>query len=60
MTKKLKPEPDDKEQSRRFEETARELEVDKSGKACERTIDVIAPSKPAVNRSRPSGRRSSS
>ena len=60
MTKKPKLEPDDKEQSRRFEETARSLGTDESEKTFERTIGIVVPSKPAVNRSRPSGRRSSS
>ena len=39
-----KPPPDDPEQSRRFEEAAREIESDASGKAFKRFIAVIAPS----------------
>jgi hypothetical protein len=35
--------PDDKEQSKRFEETARELGVDESGESFERAIGVIVP-----------------
>lgn len=44
--KKPKPEPDDNEQSERFIETARMLEVDESGESFERTIKLIG-SKPA-------------
>jgi hypothetical protein len=35
--------PDDAEQSRRFEETARELETDESRKAFERVLDAVVP-----------------
>jgi hypothetical protein len=38
---KPKPEPDDKEQSERFKETARQLEVDESGEAFDRALNVI-------------------
>lgn len=43
MGKKTKPEPDNKEQSERFIETARELESDESGKAFERVVNKITP-----------------
>jgi hypothetical protein len=33
----------DKEQSRRFKETARELGVDESGEAFERLVEVVLP-----------------
>jgi len=33
MARKPKPKPDDKEQSQRFVDTARELEVDETGEA---------------------------
>lgn len=40
-----KPKPDDHEQSKRFEETARELGVDQTGKAFRRAVKVLT--KPA-------------
>lgn len=43
-----------KTQFERFVETAKALEVDESGKAFERAIEVIAPPKPAEDRSDPS------
>lgn len=47
MTKELKkkPKPDDKEQSKRFIDTARELEADESGKLFELSLDKITPTK---------------
>ena len=51
--------PDDPEQSRRFEEAAKQAEVD--GEAFERAMAVIVPApKPTEDRSRPSEKRSSS
>lgn len=52
MTKesKQKPKPDDKEQSKRFIETARELEADESGKEFERVIKKVFPSTPPPKR----------
>ena len=44
MPRKPAPKPDDPEQSKRFIETARELEADESGKAFERAIKKIVPS----------------
>lgn len=35
-----------KEQSERFKETARQLDVDESGEAFERAVDKILPTKP--------------
>lgn len=46
MTTKKKPEPDDKEQSARFVETAKALESDESGKGFERALEVVVPTKP--------------
>jgi hypothetical protein len=45
--KKAKPKPKltDKEQSERFIETARELGVDESGRAFEKTFEKIMPPK---------------
>ncbi len=43
MPKKSKLKPDDAEQSQRFVETARKLEVDESGKAFEKTLKNISP-----------------
>lgn len=42
MKEKTKREPDDKEQSARFAETARKLEVDESGKAFELALNTIS------------------
>lgn len=40
---KSKPKPNDPEQSKRFEETARELELDTSGKTFERAFKTVVP-----------------
>ena len=40
---KAKPKLDDKEQSERFKQTARELGVDESGKSFERAFSKITP-----------------
>lgn len=45
MSKQQKPIPDDAEQSKRFEEDAKRLEVDESGKSFERAIGVVVPPK---------------
>lgn len=45
MGKKPKPEPDDKEQSKRFVETARELEADESGESFKQALDGLIQSK---------------
>jgi hypothetical protein len=42
-TKKPKPEPDDKEQSERFIEKAKELEADKNAENFERAFKIIVP-----------------
>jgi hypothetical protein len=44
--------PDNPEQSKRFEEKARELGVDESGEAFERVMDVVVPAKPAAPKRR--------
>jgi hypothetical protein len=41
-----KKQKDNPEQSRRFEETARELGVDESGKTFERVFKTVLPKKP--------------
>ncbi|HZR03976.1 MAG TPA: hypothetical protein VFA81_12490 [Burkholderiales bacterium] len=41
MQRKPKPKPDDKEQSRRFVETAKELEANKNKEAFERALDAV-------------------
>lgn len=46
MAEKPKLEPDDKEQSQRFKQTARELEVDESGETFSRAMKTIVSSKP--------------
>ena len=45
MPRKPAPKPDDPEQSKRFTETARELETDETGKKFERAFKKIAPAK---------------
>lgn len=40
---KPKPKPDDAEQSKRFVETARELEADESGESFLDAIDAVVP-----------------
>lgn len=42
---KPNPKPDDPEQSKRFVETAREIEADESGEAFRRALDKIVPQK---------------
>ena len=42
---KPKPKPDDKEQSKRFVEKAREIEADETGKAFERAMNKTVPPK---------------
>jgi hypothetical protein len=42
--------PDDAQQSRRFEETARELGIDESGKPFRKTLDEIIPKRPDPSR----------
>jgi len=41
MPKKPKPEPDNKEQSQRFVENARQREADKSGKSFESALNTV-------------------
>ena len=41
MAKKPKPEPDDKEQSKRFVDTAHQLEADERGKPFENAIKSV-------------------
>lgn len=43
MPQKPKPEPDDKEQSERFIQTAKELEADKNAEAFERAFGIVVP-----------------
>lgn len=45
MPRKPAPKQDDPEQSKRFIETARELETDESGEAFERTFRKVVPAK---------------
>jgi len=42
---KPKPKPDDSEQSKRFKETARQLETDETGKSFQRAIKAVVPPK---------------
>jgi hypothetical protein len=39
------PKPDDPEQSKRFEDDAKRLEVDESGKLFERAMGIVVPPK---------------
>jgi hypothetical protein len=50
MSKEKKLEPDNPEQSRRFEKKARELGADESGKKFERALSAIAPKKKIVKK----------
>jgi hypothetical protein len=43
--KRQNPKPDDPEQSKRFIETARQMEADESGEAFRRAFEKIVPSK---------------
>lgn len=57
------PKADDKEQSERFIETAREIEADESGDEFERALDLLLPTKAVkrrTSRSRQNGKKSSS
>lgn len=45
-----KPKPDDAEQSQRFEETARELGVDETGKAFKRAVKAVVKLVPSEGR----------
>ncbi len=45
-----KPKPDDKEQSKRFIEKAREIEADECGEAFERAFKKILPEKTPKSR----------
>ena len=49
---KPKPKPDDKEQSKRFIEKAREIEADESDEAFDRAFKMILPKKQNHQRSR--------
>jgi hypothetical protein len=46
--RKPKPEPDDKEPSARFIETAKALEADKNSSQFERAVNIITPPKSAT------------
>ena len=51
MPRKPNPPPDNAEQSKRFLETAKALEVDKAGKLFDATISKIIPKKPEKQKS---------
>ena len=44
------PQPDNAEQSKRFEEAARELEADESGKKFEKAFKAVVPTKTSSSR----------
>lgn len=48
MTRKPSPPPDDPEQSKRFAETAREVEADESPGAFDRAFKTVAQPKPTA------------
>ena len=50
MSKKPKPKLDDKAQSRRFVETARDLESDESGQAFEKALKIVVPIKKSARK----------
>ena len=43
MARKSKPEPDDREQSKRFEDAAREVETEEGDELFKRAFDVVVP-----------------
>lgn len=47
MNKTPEKHQDNPEQSKRFEETARQLEADESGKAFKKALKIVVPPKPA-------------
>ncbi len=47
-----KPPPDNPDQSKRFVDTAKALDVDESGKAFARAFKVVVPKKKAIKRRR--------
>ena len=55
MSTTPKPEPDDKEQSQRFIDAAKELEADKNGEAFERAFTTIVPSSTTKNEPKDDG-----
>lgn len=50
MAGKRKPKKDDKEQSQRFVETARDLEIDESGQAFDRAMESVTEKKRSSQR----------
>lgn len=50
MAKKPKPEPDDREQSARFIETAKALGAEESGKEFDRVVDRVVSTKPTTQK----------
>lgn len=60
MTKKPKPEPDDKEQSQRFVDTVKSLEIDENGSSFERALGIIQSPKPVEAPVHPSEKPASS
>lgn len=48
---KSKTQPDDPEQSKRFEETAKQLEADETGNAFERAVDAALPAQKPSSKS---------
>jgi len=57
MAEKIeKPKPDDPEQSKRFEETAKRLEADESGQAFEKAMGTIASHVPDAKPGNPKGK----
>ena len=57
MTERSKPKPDNPQQSRRFEEKARELGADESGKKFERAMKAVSKKKPAMAKGEPARRQ---
>lgn len=52
--------PDNPEQSKRFEDKARELGADETGEAFERAVGVVVPPTPAATPAHPSEKPASS
>ncbi len=56
MPKKTKAEPDDPEQSKRFVDTARAIEVNESGNLFARAFGTVVPLKAKAKRPKPKGK----
>jgi hypothetical protein len=49
MPRKPNPPPDDEEQAKRFVETAKALEADKTGEEFDKALSAVVPNKPQAS-----------